>query len=80
MAMTQPNVYWTLATPYATIIGLYTNVPVGGYVDDKQKAWLIKELVVTLSAFRLFGISRPLLVVAKPLLGRKQWVGEYVRH
>jgi len=37
-------------------------------------------LVVTLSAFRLFGVSRPLLVVAKPLLGRKQWVGEYVRH
>ena len=36
--------------------------------------------VVTLSAFRLFGVSRPLSVVAKPLLGRKQWVGEYVRH
>jgi hypothetical protein len=29
MSMTQPNVYWTLETPYATIIGLYTNVPVG---------------------------------------------------
>ena len=27
--MTQPNVYWTLNTPFATIIGLYTNVPEG---------------------------------------------------
>jgi hypothetical protein len=44
MSMTQPNVYWTLQTPYATIIGLYTNVPTGGYVDDDQKKWLIKEL------------------------------------
>jgi hypothetical protein len=44
LAMTQPNVYWTLEMPYATAIGLYTNVPVGGYVDDQQKAWLIKEL------------------------------------
>jgi hypothetical protein len=29
-AMTQPNVYWTLNTPMATIIGLYTNVASGG--------------------------------------------------
>jgi hypothetical protein len=40
----------------------------------------MQKTVVTLSAFRLFGVSRPLSVVAKPLLGRKQWVGEYVRH
>jgi hypothetical protein len=36
--------------------------------------------VVTLTAFRLLGVSRPLSFVAKPLLVRKQWVGEYVRH
>lgn len=43
-AMTQPNVYWTLETPLATIIGLYTNVPEGGRLDDDQIAWLETEL------------------------------------
>jgi hypothetical protein len=43
-AMTEPNVYWTLETPFATIIGLYTNVPEGGWLDDKQIAWLTSEL------------------------------------
>ena len=43
-AMTQPNVYWTLDAPFATIIGLYTNVPDGGRVDDQQRAWLVSEL------------------------------------
>ncbi|HVA90126.1 MAG TPA: metallophosphoesterase [Chloroflexota bacterium] len=44
LAMTQPNVYWTLQTPYAAIIGLYTNVPEGGQLDDAQIAWLQDEL------------------------------------
>lgn len=43
-AMTEPNVYWTLETPFATIVGLYTNVPEHGQVDDTQKAWLASEL------------------------------------
>ncbi|HTJ49407.1 MAG TPA: metallophosphoesterase [Cyclobacteriaceae bacterium] len=43
-AMTQPNVYWTLETPFATIIGLYTNVPEGGYLDKTQISWLKQEL------------------------------------
>lgn len=43
-AMTQPNVYWTLVTPVANIIGLYTNVPSGGVIKDDQKAWFINEL------------------------------------
>jgi hypothetical protein len=43
-AMTQPNVYWTLETPFATIVGLYTNVPEGGRLDDDQIAWLEQEL------------------------------------
>lgn len=42
--MTQPNVYWTLTTPFLTIIGLYTNVPQGGQLDDTQVAWLQSEL------------------------------------
>jgi hypothetical protein len=43
-AMTQPNPYWTLNTPYATLVGIYTNVPEGGQLDDHQIAWLHNEL------------------------------------
>jgi acid phosphatase type 7 len=43
-AMTQPNVYWTLETPFATLVGLYTNVPEGGEVHADQEEWLIGEL------------------------------------
>jgi hypothetical protein len=43
-AMTEPNAYWTLETPFATLVGLYTNVPEGGWLDDKQIAWLSSEL------------------------------------
>jgi len=42
--MTQPNVYWTLVTPVATIIGLYTNVPEGGIIKTDQQKWFINEL------------------------------------
>ncbi|GAC1567435.1 MAG: hypothetical protein NVS3B14_13490 [Ktedonobacteraceae bacterium] len=42
--MTQPNVYWTLDTPFITFIGMYTNVPEGGWVDANQAAWLASEL------------------------------------
>jgi acid phosphatase type 7 len=43
-SMTQPNVYWTLETPFATFIGLYSNVPEGGHIDDSQFAWFVNEL------------------------------------
>jgi len=43
-AMTQPNVHWTLLTPLATIIGLYSNVPEGGFIGDAQLQWFIGEL------------------------------------
>src|SRR5215472_6969747 len=43
-AMTQPNAYWTLETPLATFIGLYSNVPEGGKLDDQQLAWFESEL------------------------------------
>jgi acid phosphatase type 7 len=43
--MTQPNVYWTLEAPFATVIGLYTNVSeTDGQLDDTQIAWLNEEL------------------------------------
>ncbi|HEU5488361.1 MAG TPA: metallophosphoesterase, partial [Candidatus Nitrosotalea sp.] len=43
-AMTQPNVYFTLEVPFATIIGLYSNVPEGGVFDDTQIKWFKDEL------------------------------------
>ena len=43
-AMTQPNVYFTLNTPFATFVGLYTNVPEGGRVDAAQQEWFNGEM------------------------------------
>ena len=43
-AMTQPNVFWTLDTPLATLVGLYTNVPEGGQMGPDQITWLHQEL------------------------------------
>ncbi|MFZ1130080.1 MAG: metallophosphoesterase [Terriglobales bacterium] len=43
-AMTQPNVYWTLTTPLATIIGLYSNCPEGGQLSQAQIDWFQAEL------------------------------------
>ena len=43
-AMTQPNVYWTLETPLANIVGLYSNVPGGGEIIEPQTEWLTNEL------------------------------------
>ncbi len=44
--MTQPYVYWTLDAPFATIIGLYSNIdgsldPVGVF---QQQAWFQQQL------------------------------------
>jgi hypothetical protein len=38
-----PNPYWTLVTPLATIVGMYTNVPEGGSIDSNQQMWLTNE-------------------------------------
>lgn len=43
-AMTLPFFYWTLTTPFATVIGLYSNVPEHGRIDDKQRAWFHGEM------------------------------------
>jgi len=42
--MTQPNVYFTLEAPFVTMIGLYSNVPEGGSIDDAQVRWFVDEL------------------------------------
>lgn len=38
-----PNPYWTLVTPFATFIGMYTNVPEHGSIDSNQQQWLTNE-------------------------------------
>jgi hypothetical protein len=38
-----PNVYWTLVTPFATFIGIYTNVPEHGSIDSTQQQWITNE-------------------------------------
>jgi hypothetical protein len=43
VTMDLPNVYWTLITPLATIIGMYTNVPEGGSIDSIQQQWVTNE-------------------------------------
>lgn len=48
-----PNVYWTLITPLATIVGMYTNVPEGGSVDSIQQQWVTNEFA-TAPADRAF--------------------------
>jgi hypothetical protein len=47
-AMTPPNVFWTLVTPLATIIGTYSNCPEGGQIQPDQAAWLESELAAAL--------------------------------
>ena len=48
--MTQPGVYWMLTTPFANVIGLYSNIAegpgnlLGVKGDDQQVKWLTKTL------------------------------------
>ena len=43
-SMPQPNIYWALDTPVATIIGLHSNVPKYGIITPEQREWFIAEL------------------------------------
>ncbi|TLV03206.1 metallophosphoesterase family protein [Dyadobacter luticola] len=43
-SMIQPNVFWTLETPVANIIGLYCNVTKFGTITPEQRQWFLEEL------------------------------------
>jgi hypothetical protein len=43
VTLSQPNVYFTLDSPFVTIIGMYTNVPEHGSIDSVQQQWLTNE-------------------------------------
>lgn len=58
-AMTQPNVYWTLQAPFLTIIGLYSNVPEGGRLDNDQIGWFHSELAAAGTGALLVAVHHP---------------------
>jgi len=43
VGLSLPNPYWTFVTPFATFIGMYTNVPEHGSIDSDQQQWLTNE-------------------------------------
>jgi hypothetical protein len=53
VTLSLPNVYWTLRTPLATIVGMYTNVPEHGSVDSVQQQWLTNEFATADSGIPL---------------------------
>ena len=56
-----PNPYWTFVTPYATIVGLYTNVPEGGSVDSVQQQWVTNEFATAATNLPLiFALHHPI--------------------
>ena len=42
-AMVQPNFYWTLTTPLANFVGLYSGISEGGETRSPQIGWFINE-------------------------------------
>jgi len=40
----QPNFYWRLRMPFANIIGLSTNSPMKGDIDEQQTDWFVEML------------------------------------
>lgn len=43
VGLSLPNAFWTFNTPFATIVGMYTNVPEHGSIDSVQQQWLTNE-------------------------------------
>jgi hypothetical protein len=43
VTMSLPNIYFTLDLPFATVVGMYTNVPEHGSIDSVQQQWLTNE-------------------------------------
>jgi hypothetical protein len=65
-AMTQPYCYWTLDTPLATLVGIYTNVHPGGFVDPIQTKWLVNELkTASKNKALIFNLHHPLYSLDK---------------
>ena len=65
--VSQPGVYWVLNTPFADIIGLYSNIAEGPWfiegkdIGQDQKNWLIKTLIAIRKA-RETGPTKALVI------------------
>jgi hypothetical protein len=56
-----PNPYWTLETPFATFVGMYTNVPEGGSIDSIQQQWVTNEFATASKDIPLiFALHHPI--------------------
>jgi calcineurin-like phosphoesterase family protein len=61
VGLSLPNVYWTLLTPFATFVGLYTNVPEGGSIDSVQQQWVTNEFATASKDLPLiFALHHPI--------------------
>jgi len=76
--MTQPNVYFTLLTPFATIVGLYSNVPEGGRLDADQIAWLQSELAAAPAGVALIVAVHHPAYSADAHHGGSQYIGQVI--
>lgn len=75
-AMTQPNVFWTLRAPFATIIGLYSNVNEGGTIRQDQEDWFTQELAeAPADAAVLVTIHHPVFSVSSTHAGSERLYG-----
>jgi hypothetical protein len=70
--MTQPNVYWTLVTPLATIVGMYSNCPEGGQIAPAQAQWLAGELgAAPANGALILAVHHPVYSAYGPKPGRQ---------
>ena len=61
VGLSLPNVYWTFLTPFATFVGLYTNVPEGGSIDSVQQQWVTNEFATAPEGLPLiFALHHPI--------------------
>jgi hypothetical protein len=75
-AMTQPNPFWTLDSPLATFIGLYTNIPEGGMLDEFQNTWLVTELKnAPTDRALILAMHHPIYSLSSPPMSSKYLAG-----
>ncbi|HTB21496.1 MAG TPA: metallophosphoesterase [bacterium] len=74
-AMAQPYCYWTLDTPFATLIGLYSNVPAHGKIEDPQAAWFTAELKAAKAARAKGGRKAVVVCVHQPIFSQDAFHG-----
>ena len=62
VTLSKPNVYFPLDCPFATIVGMYTNVTEGGSIDSVQRRWLTNEFATAAQGIHRCAASPGVLV------------------